>query len=116
EAGGGLSGGRLPDLVQRVFEHGAFVTHDRIARVPGHRGQPRDGIERLPALDETLQLAQLLLQPDRVDHRTADSPDLRVGGRNDRLALAPELLVELLSRTRADEVDSDLGRVLAREA
>src|SRR6185436_16914595 len=75
---------RLPDLVQRVFEHGAFVTHDRIARIAGHRRQPRDGVERLSALDETPQLA--------------------------------ELLVELLPRTRADEVDSDLGRVLAREA
>src|SRR5207237_3601053 len=48
--------------------------------------------------------------------RAADAADLRVGRRDDRVGCPPELLVELLAGSRADEVDADLGGVLTREA
>ncbi len=42
--------------------------------------------------------------------------DLRVAGIRDRLAVRPELLVELLARPRADELDADVALgLLARQ-
>src|SRR5205814_7012148 len=67
-------------------------------------------------LDQALELGELFIEPPGVDHRPADAADLRMRGREDLLAFAPELLVQLLAGAGADEVDADLACLLARKA
>ena len=77
--------------------------------VTQHRGDSRDDVQRLAARDHPLQLRELFLEPIHVDRRTRSTQDLRMRGRPDRLAVRPQLLVQLLSRPHADERDRDLG-------
>ena len=68
-----------------------------------------DELERLAVLDEALEERELGLEPVRVHGRPRDQVDLRVLARRHRLAVPDELLVELLARRRADELDRDLA-------
>src|SRR5581483_4615919 len=96
-----------------VFD-GGDATSPRLLH---HRGELRDELQRLALLDEALELAQLLFEPGGVDRRPRDGEDLRVGRLADRLALAPELLVQLLPGPDADELDRDVAvGLLAGEA
>src|SRR5690349_9112176 len=103
-------------LMERVFENDVRRRRNRVARVLGHRREPGHDLERLAAVDEPLELGELVLEPDGVDDRPADAADLGVGRRDYRLPFAPELLVQLLAGPRADELDPDVLEVLAREA
>src|SRR5207302_2620233 len=103
-------------LERRLFRNCVFFRDRRTARVADHRRQPRDDLKRLVRVDEPLQLAERLLEPARVDHLPAHAQDLRMRRLLDRLGLAPEILVELLARPGADELDRNLGvGLLARE-
>src|SRR5204863_5670303 len=91
-------------LVQRVFEHGRTDP----LRLAHHRRELRHHLERLAASDHLVELRQLLIEPCARNRWPRRPQDLRVARRADRLALAPELLVQLLSGLRPDEIDGDL--------
>src|SRR2546428_12279571 len=65
-------------------------------------------MERLAGLDQALQLAQLGLEPDGIDRLRRREEDLRMRGRVSRLAVVPELLLDLLACARADYPDLDV--------
>src|SRR5689334_16134749 len=103
-------------LMEGVFEDCVWRRRDRVARVLRHRREPRDDLEGLAVLDEAAEVDELVFEPERVHDRPADAPDLRVRRRDDGLAVAPELLVQLLAGTGADEGDADVVDVLAGQA
>ena len=81
------------------------------------RVESRDQLERVAALDEAGQLGELFLEQGRIDVHRRRAPDLRVRGRSGLLAVGPQLLVQLLTRAGADELDRDVpARLLAGEA
>src|SRR5262249_53108392 len=74
-----------------------------------HRGELPDELHRVARPDETVELGQLLLEPRGVDLRPGYAEDLRVPRGPDGLVLRPELLVELLARAGADDIDPDVA-------
>src|SRR6266545_2262035 len=104
-------------LMQRLLRNGDFLREPDAPRLAHHRRQARDGLERLAPFDEPLELAELLLEPDAVDGRPARPVDLRVPRLGHDLVLTPQLLVQLLARADADELDRHLAvGLLAGEA
>src|SRR4029077_11341309 len=75
---------------------------------------------------ETFELDEPFREPVGIDRRPAQPHDLRMRRLANRVVVAPELLVDLLARPRADERDADVpraggrivgeARLLAREA
>src|SRR3954471_23775624 len=91
-----------------------FLHRLRDAPLVRHRRvQIADELVRLAPLDEPLELREPLLEPRAVERRTARAADLRVRSRADGLALAEELLVQLLAAPAAREGDLDV--LAARE-
>src|SRR5690242_2881586 len=69
----------LDELLSRkcVFFGGALRRRGvRELRDAHHRRQARDDLERLRLAHQPLELAELLLEPGRVDDRPADAHDL----------------------------------------
>ena len=82
-----------------------------------HRAQLGHQLERVALGDELLQLGDPLLEPLGVDRGPRQLADLRVRRGRDLLTGADELLVELLARAHADELDLDIAiGLLARQA
>src|SRR5215204_7453592 len=73
------------------------------------RSEAADELERLAAFDQPLQLAQLRFQPLRIDRWPTELKDRRMRRREDIVAVRPKLLVQLLARPCADDVDRDLA-------
>ena len=71
--------------------------------------QRADELQRLAVGDEPLEQRELGLEPVGIDRRARDQVDLRMRARGRRLAVADELLVELLARRRPDELDRDVA-------
>src|SRR5581483_6213295 len=92
--------------VQRVFQD-PFAAN--AVRLLDHRREPRDDAQRVPLVDEPLELGELLLEPVVADHGPRGTHDLRVRGGADGLAVVPEHLVDLLARPRAGEDDGHVG-------
>src|SRR4051794_38374091 len=74
------------------------------------RAELRDDLEGVALAGEVLELRELRLEPGRIDGGPREPQDLRVVAPGDRLVLAPQLLVQLLARTRADDLDRDVAR------
>src|SRR3712207_1275380 len=74
-------------------------------RLARHLDELRDRSERVVRLGEALELADLVLEPLRVDPSALAAEDLRVRGRHGALVLRPELLVQLLAGPDPDELD-----------
>jgi hypothetical protein len=88
----------------------------RPAGAPPPGGGARRRARASALLDQALEKRELGLEPVRVDGGPRDQLDLGVLARRHHLAVPDELLVELLARRRADELDRDLAsRLLARE-
>src|SRR5215204_6288605 len=104
-----MPGRRLLEAGNGADLNGLAGCRGEASRGPRQLAELGDHLECLSGLRQARQIFELVVEPDRIDRAARAAEDLRVGSGHSVFPTPPELLVELLARPRADELDRDLA-------